>query len=168
MSGYDETIDEEFAIEILPQHALHYRREALYELEGKCPWLKVFTSVEPDFNEARDKFFSDGSSCMLNLEKHIELMQLAIANEKLTYKFGVLYIIFMAKLYPVAGGTTMNIRKEVGLEDKIEASIEKIKNKRDAIGKRSSAAGLVDSSDSFLEAGQQIVHEYGTRKTKFK
>ena len=169
MSGDYEISSNKFASEILPQLALHYRREALYELEGKCPWLKVFKSVEPDFNEARKHFFSDGSACMLNLEKYIELMRLATANEDLTYSFGVLYIIFMAKLHAVAGGTTEDKKQLSEDRDRIETSVvDSIQSQRKAIGKRSSAAGLVDSSDSFLEAGQQIVNDSRTQRTEVR
>jgi hypothetical protein len=54
-----------FATQTLPQLAIHYRREALKELEEKCPWPKPFTSAQPDWNEARDDFFADGSRCIL-------------------------------------------------------------------------------------------------------
>jgi len=92
---------ERFACQTLPQLALHYRRETLKELEGKSPWLKAFTSAQPDWTEARDHFFKDGSGCINDLEKHIELVRLAISNEELTTTGSrkVLYPIFMAQLH---------------------------------------------------------------------
>ena len=88
----------EFNTRILPQLAFHYRRQALNDLEGKRPWLKAFSSTQPDFSEARDSFFTDGSACILILQDHMKLMWLAIVNEELTCSFGMDYITFIANL----------------------------------------------------------------------
>lgn len=43
-----------FLSETLPMLALHYRREALKQLEKNNPWLKTFRSAHPDLKEARN------------------------------------------------------------------------------------------------------------------
>ena len=100
---------------------------------------------------------------------HIELMRLALANEELTCLFGVPYINFMAKLHAVAGGTTEHKKLLSEGRDNAETSlIDSIQSERKAIAKRISAVGLVDSSDSFLEVGQQIVYDRRSRRTEVR
>ncbi|EON69659.1 hypothetical protein W97_08940 [Coniosporium apollinis CBS 100218] len=143
-----------FLTELLPELALHYRREALKEPEEKCPWLKPFRSAQPDLNEARDHFFKDGSDCINDLEKHTELVRLAAANEELTDEFGLLYIIFMAELYKDVESLTG--LKDSGPEVYYDASAvgaHEIERKRNVIRERSKLGSLVDS---FLDAGKEM------------
>lgn len=154
----DELFDEtrNFATQILPLLALHYRREELNELERNYPWLKAFRSVHPNFNEARDLFFSDGIACIKSLETHIELMRFANANQLFTAFHGCAYSIFMAKLCKIDRARDISIRKissDFG-DNYCQSLIDIAQHERDAIKNNVSAAGLTYSDDCFLEAGQ--------------
>jgi hypothetical protein len=88
--------------ETLPQLARHYHREALKELEDSCPWLKLMTSMQPDLSQVRDLFFKDGSTLIIALENHAQLVHLAAINEALTVSLGTRYIAVIA---PILQGT---------------------------------------------------------------
>lgn len=58
MSDLYEYIDDtEFYEQWLPRLARFYRGDALNELEDKRPWLKEFSSTNPNLRIARDHFF---------------------------------------------------------------------------------------------------------------
>jgi hypothetical protein len=91
-----------------------------------------------------------------DLEKHIELVRLASANEELTTKIRTLYVIFLAELHAAVGLTPVkqwhsDVRR-MGLGTKVN----EIQSKRKEIIEQSSTVGLVDSVDSFLDAAEQI------------
>lgn len=121
----------EFAEEILPLLALHYRREALNKLESRSEWLKAFTSRQPDLEDARNQFFRDGSGCVHDLENHIELTRLARANEALTKSFSSFYSIFLAYVHsdvfflPVTSKKYPTVREVSGKD----AEMEEVRNK---------------------------------------
>ena len=96
---------EKFAAETLPQLARHYRREALNELESRSEWLKIFNSRQPDFEDARNRFFGNGSDFVHDLENHVELTSLARANEALTKQFNSIYCLFLAEVHKSAVGS---------------------------------------------------------------
>lgn len=107
LRGYSRDAEANFQADMLPQLTSHYRREALKELEEKCPWLKPFRSAQPALNDARDHFFRDGSDCINNIEKHTELVWLAAVNDALTADMGLLYTVFLAELYKGVENATM-------------------------------------------------------------
>ena len=107
LRGYSRDAEANFQAEMLPRLTSHYRREALKELEEKCPWLKPFRSAQPALNDARDHFFRDGSDCINNIEKHTELVWLAAVNDELTAVMGLLYTVFLAELYKGVEKATM-------------------------------------------------------------
>ena len=98
LRGYIRNAEANFQAEMLPQLTSHYRREALKELEEKCPWLKTFRSAQPALNDARDHFFRDGSDCINNIEKHTELVWLAAVNDALTADLGLQYTVFFGAI----------------------------------------------------------------------
>jgi len=154
----DYKIDSEtFATQTLPQLALHYHREALKELEGKCLWLQTLTSPDPDWTTARDHFLTDGSGCINDLEKHIKLVRLAIANKALTQRHGLLFPIFMAQLYAtiIRRSSEKTMWQDFGPRTRLQ--IREMQIKREKLSALSSTGDLVDSVDYFLEAAQQIL-----------
>lgn len=134
-----------FQAEILPQLASHYRREALKELEEKCPWLKPFRSVQPALNDARDHFFRDGSDCINNIEKHTELVWLAAVNDALTADWGLRYTVFLAEFYK-------GIEKATMLRAQSDYIVGQARM-RDRIKKQIELDSLVQS---FVEAGEAM------------
>ena len=139
-----------FQAEVLPQLASHYRREALKELEEKCPWLKPFRSAQPALNDARDHFFRDGSDCINNIEKHMGLVWLAAVNDALTADWGLRYTVFLAEFYKGIEKATMLEEEPSRAQCDYIAEQERM---RDRIKKRIELDSLVQS---FVEAEEAM------------
>ena len=144
-----------FAVETVPLLARHYRREALNELESRSEWLKGFTSRQPDFEDARSRFFGNGSGCMHDLESHIELTRLARANEALTRHFGSVYSLVLAGLH-TSLFTSGFEKEETSTLVREEAEIEEIRNRMIEV-ERVEHPDSTDSLLGFLVAGQATI-----------
>lgn len=142
-----------FEIQILPQLVFHYCREALKDLEGKCQWLKTFTSTQPDWNEARDHFFRDGSGCIHDLEKYIELVRIERANKELTRILGVEYILFMAELDAAGLSGSMAIGRRSAAESGLLDQILMMQSSSEDMN-------TVASIKSFLTAAEETIVDH--------
>lgn len=149
---------QEFAVETLPLLARHYRREALNELENRSEWLKAFTSRQPDFEDARNQFFRDGSGCVHDLENHIELTRLARANEALTRLFGSVYSLFLSEVHTSVFSLPFESNDFPTIEQvyKKDAEIEEMRNRMIEVD-QVEHPGSRDSLLSFLVAGQTTI-----------
>ena len=150
---------ESFAVRKLPLLARHYRREALNEIKIRVEWLKVFTSAQPNFEEARNQFFKNGSGCVRDLESHIELTRLARANEWLTRLFGSFYSLFLAEIH--ANVNSLPFRKSAAAQDaekdaEKDAEIEEMRNGMIEV-ENLETPGSRDIIRSFLDAGHATV-----------
>lgn len=165
-----------FQAEMLPQLASHYRREALKELEEKCPWLKPFRSAQPALNDARDHFFRDGSDCINNIEKHTELVWLAAVNDALTAKLGLPYTVFLAEFYKGIDNATImeigeayrsqsnyiaehewmrdRIKEQIGLDSLVQSFVEAEETMR----VENRARAVANKSDNDLYGVSNLVH----------
>ncbi|KAL9037364.1 MAG: hypothetical protein Q9214_005736 [Letrouitia sp. 1 TL-2023] len=135
----------EFVEETLPLLALHCCREALDELESRSEWLKAFTSKQPDFEDARNRFFIYGSGYMQDLENHIELTRLARANEALTRIFGSVYSLFLAEVQTSFHTPSSTLSYEEGTF----LTIEQVEHDKDL--------SFSPWSHSFLVAGRDAI-----------
>ena len=147
-----------FVLETLPLLARHYRREALNDIESRSEWLKTFTSREPDFDAARNRFFKDGSGCTLDLENHIELTRLARANEALTRFHGSFYSLFLAEVHRSVFGSSFDSSKYPSVEQVFgkDAEIEEMCNRMIEV-EHVEHPGTTDFLRSFLDAGQATI-----------
>ena len=142
---------------ILPQLPLHYRREALENLEQKSPWLKTLASAEPDLISAKDEFFKDGTQCIHDLEEHITLFRLAVANERLTKSYSNLYITFMAEISATKPGPTRMFPD--WLPDMLtQSQLTMFEQRRKELSESIKTEGTVGSLDTFYEAAQRILN----------
>ena len=89
-----ERENNEFAATKLPELAAQYGREALSRCE-EVHWLRAFTSNRPDLEEARTRFFEDGSASIKALEEYQNVMLLSKVNTTLTIHFGAIYVSFI-------------------------------------------------------------------------